>query len=180
MPRVTVHFHGPLGNTRHEIQADTAWEAIEGLSLQLPQLKPDPFTGRKTVQVVGFPTIESLRTPLDVAELHVMPSLEFAKKGGLIKVIVGALLIVGAAFMGGTFWPAIVAALGTSFLAAGLSQLLAPQPKLNGNDNEVRSRYLGAAPMTARIGTPIQLGYGRRRIGVHLLSVNIDSVTTGI
>lgn len=180
MPRVTVIFHGPLGGGRHEIVAETAWEAIEGLSLQLPGLQPNPFTGRKVVQAVGFPTLESLRSPLVVEEIHVIPALEFAKNGGLIKTVVGPVLLVTAAFMGGTFWPAIVASLGASFLTAGLSQLISPQPQLNTNDDGKRSRYLGAAPNTVRIGTTIALGYGRRRVGGQLLSVNIDAKDTGI
>ena len=182
--RKRVHLHGPYAAFHDgpiEVEASTAWDAVEAVVTQLPGFKPSPITGKKIIQVVGFDTLESLKSETDVVDLHVMPHLSFGKNGGLIQTVIGVALLVTAAFMGGVFWPAIVAGVGASMLVGGIMQMLSPQPQLNSNnEDQERSKYLGSVANTVRIGTPIALLYGRYRAGGQILSFNIDSKDTGI
>lgn len=180
--RVHLHGHfkafhpGPI-----EIVANTVWDAVEAVVRQVPGFSPDPKTGKKRLQVLGYDTIEKLKGRSDDVDIHIMPALAFGKNDGLIQTIIGASLLIVAAFMGGTFWPAIVASIGASLMAGGIMQMLSPQPQI-GSDNadQVRSKYLNSTANTVKIGTTIALGYGRRRLGGQILSLNIDAVDTGL
>lgn len=182
--RKRVHLHGPYAAFHDgpiEVEADTAWEAVEAVVTQLPGFKPNPMTGKKVIQVVGFDTMESLKSPTDVEELHIIPHLSFGKNGGVIQTIIGVALVITAIAMGGTFWPAIIASIGISMTIGGVMQMLSPQPQLNSNnEDQERSKYLGSVANTVRIGTPIALLYGRYRAGGQILSFNIDSKDTGL
>jgi predicted phage tail protein len=181
--RRIVHLHGPLKAIHPEpieVFAATVWDAVEAVTTQLKGFAPNARTGRRRIQVVGFSTIESLRQATDVVDIHILPSLSFGKRG-LIQTIIGAALIVTAIFMGGVFWPALIASAGISMLAGGLMQMLSPVPQI-GSDNadQQRSKYLNNSTNTVRIGTTIPLGYGRYRCGGQILSLNIDAKDTGL
>lgn len=173
-----IHLHG-LYKDFHDgpitVFATTVWEAIEAVTHQLPGFAPD-LQGPKILQVVGFQTLESLKSPTDVVDLHFMPHMSFGKEAGLIEVVVGLTLIVIAAFMGGVFWPAIVASAGVSMVVGGLTQMLTPQPKAKSNPEA--SKYLASTQNTVKIGTPIAILYGMYRLGGQLLSLQINSKNT--
>lgn len=183
--RRRVHLHGPL-KAMHpdpiEVEADTVWEAIEAITTQLEGFKPDPKLGRKRIQVINFPTIESLKKRTDVEDIHVIPCLSFGKRG-LVQTIIGAALIVVGMFVPIPI-PGLNAAIvsaGISMIAGGLMQMLSPVPQI-GSDNadQQRSKYLNNSANTVRINTTIPLGYGRYRCGGHIMSLNIDAKDTGL
>lgn len=173
-------FHnGPI-----EIEADTVWDAVEGVTMQVAGFKPD-LSGRKTIQVVGFDTIERLKAWDDTTtDIYIMPALTFGKRGGLIQTIIGVTLIVVGFVLSFTplapLSPFLINA-GIAMTIGGIMQMLTPQPQLSvNNEDQVRSKYLATNRNTVKIGTPIPLLYGRRRIGGHILSLNIDAVDTGL
>ncbi|MFN4091638.1 MAG: hypothetical protein ACK4FG_01925 [Brevundimonas sp.] len=176
-------FHdGPI-----EVSASTAWEAVEAVVCQLKGFLPDATTGRKILQVIGFKTVEDLKTPLEQTDIYVMPALAFGKEGGLTQILIGVALVavsfvlpgMGLALHGMTLG-AMVAGVGVGAIIGGLLQVITPQPKLgSGNEEEVRSKYLSGIANTTQIGTPIALLYGKRKIGGHILSLNIDAKATG-
>lgn len=173
-------YDGPV-----EVHASTAWEAVEAVVNQLGCFRPDAM-GRKVVQLLGFDTIEDLKSALnDVVDLYLAPSLTFGKNGGLVQTVIGVALITAAFFIPGSWvlWKvgvaAIVGTMGIGMVVGGLMQMLTPQPKLGGQgEEEARSKYLGGIQNTTTIGTTIPLLYGRRRIGGHILSLNIDAKAT--
>lgn len=175
-------FHdGPI-----EVYAATAWDAVEAVVNQLSCFQPNAL-GRKVVQLLGFETIEDLKKSLNEAvDLYLSPSLVFGKNGGSLQVIIGTALILaatflipGAAMIWGVTYAFLVGSLGIGLVVGGLMQMLTPQPQLGGRgEEEARSKYLGGIQNTVAIGTTIPLLYGRRRIGGHILSMNIDAKAT--
>jgi predicted phage tail protein len=185
--RVRVHLHGPLAAYHDgviEVVAETAWEAIEAVTTQVPGFQPSLQSGRQVIQIAGHPTVTTLRQSLQVDDLHLMPALVFAKNTGIIQVLVGSVLIAAGALIpgiAGTPFGMMLIGMGVSMIAGAVVQALSPQPQLNvGTEDNVRSKYLAGSKNTVQIGTPIPLGYGRRRCGGHLLSVNIDAKDTGL
>lgn len=182
--RRRVHLHGAFKAFHKgpiEIVADTIWDAVEAVVCQVKGFAPDARTGKKRIQVVGYSTIESLKSHSDDEDIHIIPAMAFGKQDGLFQTIIGITLLVIAAFMGGTFWPAIVASLGASLMAGGIMQMLSPQPQLGAeNAEQERSKYLATNQNTVKIGTTIPLLYGRYRAYPHIMSLNIDAKDTGL
>ena len=172
-------FHdGPI-----EVYAATPWDAVEAVVSQIKGFLPNASTGRKVIQLLGFNTIEALKSTTPEQDLYLAPSLAFGKNGGLTQTIIGTVLIVAGIFLQGVpllnvLAPYLIMA-GISMVIGGVMQMLTPQPKLGGvGEEEARSKYLGGIQNTTTIGTTIPLLYGRRRIGGHILSMNIDSKAT--
>jgi predicted phage tail protein len=173
MSRKRVHLLGPFKAYHDgpiEIEAATAWEAVEAVTSQIRGFAPDPIRGRQRIMLPGFPTIESMKVPTDVEDIYVMPAMTFGKNGGLIQTIIGVTLLIAAVVLPvGPWTPALYSA-GFSFVIGGLMQMLTPQPK---NTPENRSKYISVNQNTVVIGTPIPLLYGRARIGGQILSLQV-------
>lgn len=183
-----IHLHGPYAAFHDgpiEVFAATVWEAIEAVVNQLPGFAPG-IDGRKIVQAIGFPTLESLKTyDTETTDIHLAPPLVFGKEGGLVQTIIGVALIVVGFMLPGPitagFWSMAFAMTGVSMVVGGLMQMLSPQPQLNSmNEQQERSKYLPSSQNTVAIGTPIPLLYGHYRVGGHLMSINIDSTDVGV
>jgi predicted phage tail protein len=172
--RRRVHLHGTFKSFHDgpiEIDSENVWDAVEAVTTQLKGFQPTLAEGRKVIQVAGYDTIEKMKAPSQDEDIHVFPSMVFSKNGGVVQTIIGAaLLVVG--FL--TANPYLIM-MGTSLMIGGVVQMLSPQPQLTGNERDVRSKYLGPAQNTVQIGTPIPILYGRRRVGGHILSMNIDA-----
>lgn len=174
-------FHdGPI-----EVYAATAWDAVEAVVNQLKGFLPDASTGRKVVQLLGFDTLEALKSTTSEEDLYLAPSLVFGKNGGMVQTLIGIALIAVAFIPGlnvavwGVTYAFLVGSVGVGLVVGGLMQMLTPQPQLGGRgEEEARSKYLGGIQNTVAIGTTIPLLYGRRRIGGHILSMNIDAKAT--
>jgi len=183
------------------LDGDTIEELISGMCRVTGRVfYPTPGQGKHEIRVQGFETVESIRAPLgdDVVELHLAPVMRGGKKGGLVQIAIGVVLIVAAIMMpaaGVTLFAAgelgasaivlsasTVFFAGVSMLASGLLAMLSPAPQMDmpnyqtgGGDNQEASRYLGAPRNTAKIGTRIPIIYGRHMHGGHVLSMNIDA-----
>lgn len=189
-----LHFHGSLRDFAPEpveVFAENIWDALDGATRQIPGLRPDPHAGRKRLTVKGFSTVEALKSPTDIVDVHIYPTLSFGKNGGLVQVLVGITLIalaftpLGAFAIGiggsATSLGAIAATVGFGMIIGGVMQMISPVPSLNVNNEEKeRSRYLSGQGNTVRIGTHIPVLYGKARCGGHILSLNIDAKDVGV
>lgn len=183
--RRRIHLHGTFAGFHDgpiEIIADTVWEAVEAMTRQIPGFQPDAIQGRKIIQVVGYDTVDALKTYDQTTEdIHVLPALVFGKNGGLIQTIIGVTLIVASILIPAGPWTPYILSAGISFTIGGVMQMISPQPQLNaGTEDEVRSKYLSSSVNTVAIGTTVPLLYGLHRVGGHILSMNIDSTDTGL
>lgn len=186
MCRRLVYLHGPFKKFHDgpvEVEAATPWEAIEAVVNQIKGFLPNALTGRKRIQCAGYTTMESLKTPDDNGELHILPAMFFGKQGGIIQTIIGltliAIVVWAAWFTGGTS----LTLLGQTMLSAGIGltmggimQMLTPMPKAQ--SAEARSKYLASTQNTIAVGTPIALLYGRFRCGGQIMSMAVDSKST--
>lgn len=183
--RRRVHLHGRFAAYHSgplEIVADTVWEAVEAVTMQLKGFLPDPIHGRQRIQVAGFGTVDALKTHDETTlDIHIFPALAFGKDGGLIQTIIGVTLIVAALLLPAGPWTPYMISAGVSMIIGGVMQMLSPQPQLAaGNEDQLRSKYLPNGQNTVAIGTPIPLLYGKFRVGGHIMSLNIDATDTGI
>lgn len=178
-----VHLCGPL-KTLHEgpieVVADTVAEAIRIVTQQIQGLKPNAITGYKRLQVAECDKVESLFAPTTLTDIHLLPQLSGGKKGGFIQILIGAAL-VGASFLipgAGAFLGGILLKVGALMILGGVLQLIKQPARDNPQTAATnRSHYLGAPDNTVAIGTRIPILYGRRKVGVHLLSVNLASTS---
>lgn len=191
----TIHLHGKLrdlvGRDAIPLDAATVAEAISGLcSVTGRALHPIPGQGRHCIAVAGFDTEESLRAPLSdkVTELHLVPSFAGGKQGGVVQIVIGAVLIAATVYSGGataalagsTSWGAAAFWAGASLTIGGALAMFSPAPKqdLGGyavDSNPDASKYLGAPRNTVKLGTRIPILYGEGQLYGHILSVNIDA-----
>jgi predicted phage tail protein len=202
MMRVRVHLRGSLRSIHDgviEVVAETAAEAIDAVTSQLPGFKPDA-NGRKSIRVGGHPTEASLYEPLETTDLHLFPQMAGGKKVGVVQIVIGVVLIVATIFSmggtagfsgaygavlagGGTFAQTLAVSvfmIGVSTAIGGLVSLLMPAPGTDSRKGQADSAYLGPGRPTVAIGTPIRVIYGFRRVAFHILAVNINASNTRI
>lgn len=177
---IKVHLLGPLAEIHRgpiQIMASTAWEAVEAISRQLPGFRDGP---PKVVQVLGCETVDDLKRHVEPGtDIFLAPVIAFGKSDGLTQIIIGTVLVAAAFLSGGTTLPLIFGSAALSFFIGGAMALITPQPTLGGKgEEEIRSRYLPGIQNTTEVGTPAGILYGCRRIGGHILSLNIDAKAT--
>lgn len=196
MKRVKVFLRGSLRKIHAEpieVEVNTVAEAIEAVCGQLEGFKPDA-NGHKRVKIKDHPTEASLYEPISVDEIHIFPQLNGGKNGGWTQIIVSAVLITAAFFIAG---PAGMAAAGSAMAAGtatlaqfmavslfmvgistgigGLLTLLMPAPSMDTAKQDEASKYLGTPKTTVAIGTTIRVIYGFRRVGFHIIAVNVNA-----
>lgn len=174
-----VYLHGDLARLHDGpivVAAETAAEAVEAVTRQIPGFKPAFNRPPKKVKVVGCEKVEDLFVPLDQDELHLVPQLNGGKKGGWVQILIG-IALVAISFIPGLQAFATLASIllkaGALLILGGLVQLLSPKP--SSDDERQRSDYLGAPGNTVRIGTRIPILYGRYRVYGHYLSFDIHA-----
>ena len=196
--KVTVILHGYLAwvcPERHTFDVDTPLEALKGLALQVPALRRTPRTKEIVVKVLGHPTEDSLKSPIQVSELHVVPAMLGGKSGGgFFKIALGAAMIAlavwqpeflftnGAIGLGslGSISAGSILFSGVLMLAGGVLEMMSPAPQMDGSydtgpGDPPASKYLGAPGNTTKIGTRIPIGYGTHKISGHYLSFDIQA-----
>jgi len=99
--------------------------------------------------------------------------------GGIGKMILGAVLLIAAAF---TFFTGIgigaapyLAGAGVALMLGGIAQLISPQPKkTDQNVREDGTSYFFDGPVnTTQQGVPVPLIYGRVLVGSHAISAKV-------
>ncbi|MGN6820273.1 MAG: hypothetical protein ACTHJR_16540 [Sphingomonas sp.] len=170
-------FHGELRalyGPFFEIQASSVRDAIDGFSRQQENWPKDLM-----VQVPGFDREEDFEETAD--EIHMMPAL-IGGGGNFGKIIIGAVLIVGALFIPIPGLQQVLMAAGVSLVLQGVMGIFFKSPTASKNNDPDASKYLGINKNTTAVGTPIIMAWGRIDIAPHWLSLQSDSsnLTQGV
>lgn len=143
------------------------------------------FSGKTNIGIDGFDLTKSEQ------EYTMQAVPRGAKSGGVLQLVIGA-VVIGAALWAG---PAGFAALGLSTATAttaatmltgigismalgGVVQMLTPQPKINigSSSADNKPNYAFGAPVnTIAMGYPIPVLYGEREVGGAVISAGIFS-----
>ena len=192
----TVVLHGYLaeefGNTFH-LDAQTPAEIIRALSVQLRGFAQRVRAGEFFV-VRGEEKIEEtglIMTLGSCAELHIVPVANGSKNNGVLKVILGVVLIgvgfaVAGAFSGGALNMSATLlgmsaktfiTLGAGMFLNGLGQMLSPTPTVDSNESpDSRPSFLfsGAINLSEE-GNVIPVAYGAPWCGSLVSSSGMDT-----
>ena len=98
------------------------------------------------------------------------------KNGGIIRAVVGAVMIVAGAYFG-QGW---AVQMGVGLMVGGIAEMLAPKPKKQDGADRRTSHYFNGTEQTESQGAPIQLIYGRCLVqGVPIsVSTTVDQLLT--
>ena len=180
-----------VGHKEFEIQVDSVAKAVSFLVNNFPQV--EKYMNPKYYQVkVGSYEIDKdeIHHPIGQKDIHIVPVIAGAGRGGLGKVLLGAALIAGAFMLGPTgFMTAeklttgVVLAksavyLGAHFLLTGVSEMLFPLPKPKEFSSEQDPRLsfsFSGTQNTSRAGTPVPIVYGEIVTGSVVISGAIDT-----
>ncbi len=122
-------------------------------------------------------------------EVHFIPAVEGSGRGGALKTIIGVVImvvaVVAAVYTGGTSLAlygqfsvsyGAIFMFGASMALNGISQMLAPTPKMQSFEADKDRSYIMAGP-TNRMeqGGPVPVIYGRCRVGSVVIAASITN-----
>ncbi|QNG62607.1 tail assembly protein [Rhizobium phage B1VFA] len=194
-----VILHGSLGDKygkEFSLDVRTAGEAVRALAANFPMFMKDLREGAWHVvrgkQIDSGLSLDETQISgfrLGKGDLHIAPFVAGSKRGGLLKVVLGVVLIGAAfAFTGGALATAVgagsamgslgitgtqVALFGAAVALAGVSSLLSPEEKAKEEDGSQSFTMAGPAN-TSDQGAPVPLVYGEVITGGVLISGGID------
>jgi len=185
-----------IGHKEFEIQVDSLAKAVSFLINNFPQV--EKYMNPKYYQVkVGNYAVneEEIHHPIGQEDIHIVPVISGAGRGGFGKVLLGAALI-GAAFFvpnGLVFSEGIstgfgfasagklakgLVYLGASLALQGVSEMLFPLPKpkeFKSEQDPQLSFSFSGTQNTSRAGTPVPIVYGEIVTGSVVISGAIDT-----
>lgn len=190
-----IHLHGSIGKYGPVLELDvsTASEAMAALFANFPNMQDDIRQGSWIV-VRGDPQTgicldEEAFAGLHLGDkdVHIMPEVMGAKKGGVLKAILGVTLIVlsggSAAFLanpiaggllGATTWGNALGQLGLVMALGGVSQMLSPET--DDGDEDTQSYTLSGPTSSNGQGSPVQVAYGGPIVvGGMMISGGVDA-----
>lgn len=177
-----VRFYGELRRLfgkEWRLDVRTPREAIHALQTQIPALAAylrEHMNDHFHV-VVGTESVdeEGLERPVGTMEvIKFIPAVAGAKDGPLQMVAGVALIVIGAVWQ-----VPFLTSMGASMVLGGISQMLADTPKgmfgaANSSGNEMETFSFSGPVLTIGQGGCVPLGYGRMRIGGHIISAGVD------
>lgn len=185
-----IKLSGSLGRkfgVFHELAVSSYPEAIRALSSQIAGFK-EFMTSRVGSQSKFAVFVDGKNVgQYDshnwncAKEVRIIPIPTGSKSGGLLNVVIGAVLIGSAFLTGGASiaaWGALASSLamaGGAMILGGVTQMLSPQAGgtkvANNQSTENRASYaFGGAVNTVAAGYPVPLPYGERKIGGAIFS----------
>lgn len=187
----TIILLGELGKRygrRHMLDVKSPAEAVRALCANFKDFAA--FVSASSERNVGYRVL-NMREDVGEDELHNPASRRItivpvvAGAGGSVgKILLGAALIaaavlvpgLGAVTLFGTTTLASVAfGVGVSLALGGVAQMLAPQPKYDGPEEEQQPSYVFNGPVnTTAQGQPVPVGYGRMIVGSAVISAGIS------
>ncbi|MEH8023940.1 tail assembly protein [Gallibacterium anatis] len=193
----TIKLYGNLKRfgTAIDLAVEDTAEAIRALCCQLVGFRQALQQGYYKVRIgehlVTTATLEKdmLYKLNDNAEVHLTPVIKGAKSGGIFSAVLGVALI-GLAFWNPLGWAAVGGTgllagaaqmplmLGAAMLLGGISQMLAPQPKMGsvGTEQEKKqsTSFSNLGNLSAQ-GRPVPLAYGEILTGSLIISQGIET-----
>ena len=196
-----VKLYGELaefvGHKEFEVDVDTVGKAVSFLLNNFPEL--EQYMSPKYYQVkVGNFDIDKdeIQYPVGKEDIHFVPAITGAGRGGFGKILLGAALIAGAFFMpvavpyaplsfgvktgfvGGSLLAKSMAYVGSALVLQGVSELLFPLPKpqdFNSEQDPQLSFSFNGLQNTSRAGIPVPIVYGEIITGSVVISAAIDT-----
>jgi predicted phage tail protein len=179
-----------IGHRVLEADVATAAEAVRFLLANWPELEAHMSDQHYRVSIGTYDIdLEELHHPAGAAPISFVPVV--AGAGATGRIILGALLIIGAFFTGGATIgllglaaPVAVSSVllfaGATLLLGGVAQLLTPTPKVKqgaDNQDDPRKSYsFSGIQNTSRQGVPVPIVYGETLVGSVVISAGIDTV----
>ena len=180
-----------------EAEVSSVGNAVSFLLNNFPQLERHMSPNYYQVKVGDYDIDETeIHHPIGQQDIHFVPVIAGAGRGGLGKLLLGAVLI-GAAFLmpagsGLTLLEGIKAGslaqvgmltktmlyVGASLALQGATELLFPLPKDNGFDSEQDPKLsfsFSGLQNTSRAGIPVPIVYGEIMTGSVVISAAIDT-----
>lgn len=185
----TIKLSGSLGRrfgVFHRLAVETYPEAIRALSSQVKGFKEymqSEIGSRMKYAVFVDGRNISHKSDKEFAcadEIRIIPVPTGSKNGGLMTIVIGAVIMATAFFTGGASLALMGAFASAAFMAGGamvlggISQMIAPQK--GGASMEVRSTEnkpsyaFGGAVNTTAAGYPVPVPYGERSVGGAIFS----------
>ena len=175
-----VKLYGELakfvGHSEFEVKVDTVGKAVSFLIHNFPGI--ESFMSPNYYQVkVGDSDIEKdeIHYPIGNQDIHFIPVIAGAGRGGLGKILLGAALIGIAVASGGA---ALGGNIGIGLVLSGVSDMLFPLPepqKFSSEEDPQLSFSFSGVQNTSRAGTPIPIVYGEIFTGSVVISAAIDT-----
>ena len=199
-----VKLYGELaefvGHKELEVKVNNIAQAVSFLIHNFQGL--ERYMNPKYYQVkVGNYDIDDneLNYPIGKEDIHFIPVIAGAGRGGLGKILLGAALIAGAFMTGGvsftfapipyanagaitgitgTFLGKAAVYLGASLVLSGVAEMLFPLPKpedFSSEEDPQLSFNFSGVQNTSRAGTPVPIVYGEIITGSVVISAAIDT-----
>lgn len=179
-PMTTIKLSGSLAQKfgrlhRRQVASGDTWEVfralkatIEGFEAEIRRLdrlglRFAIFRNRKNVGPDEF-GMGGAR------EIRIVPVVEGSKRGGILQIVLGVVLIA-ASYFGAPTAPA-----GIALLAGGVIQMLSPQAaglKQSASPENMPSYAFGSAKNTTASGNPVPICIGERRWGGAIISASV-------
>lgn len=170
----TIRLYGKLGarfGRKFLLAVNSPAEAVRALCALLPGFQQ--YLTRASEEGVAFAvfigkqnlTKDQLQDPPGQEDIRIAPVLAGSKRGGVLQVIVGIILVVvgtyTSIFSGGATSPLV--GLGWSMIVGGVMQMLAPQPRGLASQDSVENRpsySMNGTVNTQAQGNPVPIAYG--------------------
>lgn len=182
-----VRLYGELGarfGRVHELAVSSAAEAVRALGVMLHGF--DAHLTNAKDRGVGYAVFygkrninqQQLCDLSDSDEIRIAPVLMGAKRGGVLNIILGAVLVVVGVVMNayapGSGAPLINA--GVAMAIGGVVQLLTPTPKGRSSEDDKSPSYNFNGPLNTQAqGYPVPVLYGELIVGSAVLSAGITT-----
>ena len=180
-----------VGHKEFEIQVDSLAKAVSFLVNNFPQIEKYMNPQYYQVKVGNYAVDqEEIHHPIGQEDIHIVPVISGAGRGGLGKVLLGAALIAGAFMLGpagfmtaeklttGVILAKSAVYLGASLVLSGVSEMLFPLPKpqeFKSEQDPQLSFSFSGTQNTSRAGTPVPIVYGEIVTGSVVISGAIDT-----
>lgn len=189
MTATTLRLYGPMGAKfgrvhRFILDTGTPAEAVAALASQVRGVR-EYLEGAKE-RGIGFAVFvgkrnlseDHLRLPA-AADIRIAPILAGSKRGGVLQIIVGVVLLAVSYFVPVT--APYLAPMGWAMIVGGVVQLLTPMPHgKSAKDSPANTpNYSFNGPINTQAqGNPVPLAYGDVYCGSAVISAGIDVIDT--
>ncbi|MFO1417231.1 MAG: hypothetical protein U1E83_01040 [Methylotetracoccus sp.] len=165
-----VHLHGALGarfGRLFRLDVRSAVEALQALRCQLPGFNAALRQSPGFVLLAGEERLTEAMLALETGRkpIHVMPVLAGATGIELITIAGIGAITLGDVILTVSIVMALVQ------LGLGLANMSSDTPKADKNQNRTLESYSFNGPVnTVGQGAPVPVGYGRLKVGGHVIS----------
>lgn len=187
----TIILLGELGKRygrKHLLDVKSPAEAVRALCANFKDFAA--FVSASSDRNVGYRVLNK-REAVGEDELHnpasqriTLAPVVAGAGGGLGKILLGAALIAASMMVPGlgqvvlfgqTTLASVAFSVGVSLALGGVAQMLAPQPKSIGPQEEQQPSYVSnGAVNTSAQGQPVPVGYGRMIVGSAVISAGVS------